>query len=370
VTDDDLARNVVALRSFAHSLAHGIDADDLVQDVAVAALHRGARPDRAWLRAVMRRVAALGWRRRQRQLARDARLVPESATTLDDEAFRAQLLDALQEALRELDAPSREALRDRYIEGHTAAEIANRAGCPASTIRSRLSAAIEHLRRGLDRRFGGRAQWCPALAFAADPSPSHAVAWSFALAAAAVAVAIAIAVTSSVEANERQPAPESGTLVARMDPIAATQRVAPVPVRWRSVPDDEGSARRGDAIARARATRTSRDAALDDAKAEDAVLEGKHFSKVFKSELMPLIRECHETRRAVVPDLAGRFGGAFYLLAADDIGIIVEDVEFPDENELHDPEFLECVRQSAFSMPFPPTTATGHNKVRVFLEFE
>jgi hypothetical protein len=34
VTDDDLARNVVALRSFAHSLAHGIDADDLVQDVA------------------------------------------------------------------------------------------------------------------------------------------------------------------------------------------------------------------------------------------------------------------------------------------------------------------------------------------------
>lgn len=365
MTDDDLARNVLALRSFARSLAHGIDAEDLVQDVAVAALRLPEHPSRAWLRSVLRRVAALGRRRRQRQIARDALLVPVSEVMLDDEAFRAQLVDALQEALRELDTPSRDALRERFVEGRPAAEIARRAGCPASTIRSRLAVAIEHLRRALDRRFGGRAQWCPALALVSEPSMPKLAVWAPAIAAAALALAFAARSTSAYAPVDPRADRTTATLASRAS-VVPRSRVA----TRASVPEasDDGSAQ--PVAATTPAGEFLERTPLDDARAEDAILDGKLFSPQFKEDLMPLIRECHATRRSVVPDLAGRFGGAFYLRAAPDIGLIVEDVEFLEENEVDDPEFLECVRHSAFSMPFPPTTATGHNKVRLFLDLE
>lgn len=172
--DDDpaaLAKRVLGLQRFAASLAYGRDADDLVQQTALSALESPAPRANVvpWLRRVLRNHAYQRHRGEQRRLHREAGLVEQSTDQApEQELFRAQLLATLGQALAELEEPHRHTLRQRFVEGLSAAEIARRTATPATTVRSRIQHALDQLRSVLDQRFGGRAQWCPALMFVAQ----------------------------------------------------------------------------------------------------------------------------------------------------------------------------------------------------------
>lgn len=161
-----LARRALGLRSFAASLACGRDPEDLVQEAALSALRSPVPSASAlpWLRRVLRNHAYQRHRGEQRRLRRETSLVEESTADAPEQAlFRAQLLATLGQALAELDEPYRHTMQQRFVEGLSAAEIARKTKTPATTVRSRIQHALDQIRGVLDDRFGGRAQWCPAL---------------------------------------------------------------------------------------------------------------------------------------------------------------------------------------------------------------
>jgi RNA polymerase sigma factor (sigma-70 family) len=159
VTPEAVMRELAGLHALARSLVHGdADADDLIQDTAIAALAHPPdeeRPVRPWLATVLRNR----WRMDRRGRAR--REVREQAAGLDlagNEAVdapgavdRARTLERLASALVALDEPFRAVVIRRYLDGQSAAEIARALGIPAGTVRWRLKEGLERLRAALDR---------------------------------------------------------------------------------------------------------------------------------------------------------------------------------------------------------------------------
>src|SRR5262245_42325168 len=131
VTPDAVLGELEGLRALARSLVYGdADADDLLQDTAIAALQHppsGAAPGtvRSWLAAVLRNR----WRMDRRSEAR--RRAREQAAVLDaerdpglDPVARARALERLAAAVVALDEPFRTTVIRRYLDGKTSAQIA------------------------------------------------------------------------------------------------------------------------------------------------------------------------------------------------------------------------------------------------------
>jgi len=159
VTPESVLQELDGLRALARSLVHGdADADDLLQDTAVAALeHPPAldhRPIRAWLGAVLRNRWRMDRRSALRRRAREqAAAIAEPTEAGDDAAAglgRARALEKLAAALVALDEPFRTAVIRRYLDGRSAAELARELGVPGSTVRWRLRTGLARLRAALD----------------------------------------------------------------------------------------------------------------------------------------------------------------------------------------------------------------------------
>jgi RNA polymerase sigma-70 factor (ECF subfamily) len=136
-------------------MVHGIvlarigrtDVDDVVQDVFVAALDRLAelREPAAfggWLAAIARHRAADHGRRR---VVTDA-LADDAASTRDPDRLEAL---AILDAVRSLPEAYRETLMLRLVEGMTGAEIAERTGLTAASVRVNLHRGMKLLREKL-----------------------------------------------------------------------------------------------------------------------------------------------------------------------------------------------------------------------------
>jgi hypothetical protein len=81
---------------------------------------------------------------------------------------------------------------------------------------------------------------------------------------------------------------------------------------------------------------------------------------VLNHELMPLVGECVDQARERDPKLGGMLAVSIELAAAEEVGAIIEAVEGADgENEVHDDELIECVRQSAFTIELPMPVEDG-----------
>src|SRR5262249_12660258 len=105
----DLVRELDGLRSLARALVAGdADADDLVQDAAVAALEHPpalARPVRPWLAAILRNRRRMDVRATRRREAREHAVAPDARVEHDDTIDRARVLERLSQALVALEEP-------------------------------------------------------------------------------------------------------------------------------------------------------------------------------------------------------------------------------------------------------------------------
>lgn len=178
-TEHLLLADAGALRRLAQSLLAPDDADDAVQDAALAALtgEPAARRDlRQWLRGTVRKLAHLRHRAHTRRRAREARAALAEADLRDPAALalQAELVRDVGAAVHALDEPLRCAILLRFWHGMSAAAIAVRLGLPASTVRSRLQRGLELLRTSLDRRHG-RDRWGAVLAACAGGARGNGV---------------------------------------------------------------------------------------------------------------------------------------------------------------------------------------------------
>lgn len=73
-----------------------------------------------------------------------------AADNLEDEAFRRELRDKLNDALGKLPAEQRQAVELAYFEGMTQTEIAARTGSPLGTVKTRVRSAMQSLKQILN----------------------------------------------------------------------------------------------------------------------------------------------------------------------------------------------------------------------------
>jgi RNA polymerase sigma factor (sigma-70 family) len=158
VNADAVLRELTGLRALARSLVHGdADADDLIQDAAVATIEHPPqlddRPVRPWLAVVLRNRRRMDRRAEARRRAREEALAPALETddreSPDAALDRARVLERLAAALVALEEPYRSTIVKRYLDGQSAAQIARAQGVPAGTVRWRLSTGLERLRAAL-----------------------------------------------------------------------------------------------------------------------------------------------------------------------------------------------------------------------------
>jgi len=155
-----LADQIPRLRRYARILTEDRElADDLVQDCLERALvkqslWREGSDLRAWLFTLMHNLFVNDVRARARRPVADPIDESEIAGTSSDGAVARSDMRALERALAELGAESREVLLLVALEGLPYGEAARVLGVPVGTVMSRLSRAREQLRKSLEQ--GGR----------------------------------------------------------------------------------------------------------------------------------------------------------------------------------------------------------------------
>jgi hypothetical protein len=87
-------------------------------------------------------------------------------------------------------------------------------------------------------------------------------------------------------------------------------------------------------------------------------------------DFMPLARECVEQAQGRTPQLAGVFALDMETIADEQLGAVVDAADPAPTNEIADPQLIECIRESAFSMTLPPPPTGGRMKVMITLRID
>jgi RNA polymerase sigma factor (sigma-70 family) len=150
---ESLLSHLPFVRGLAHALmTEPASADDLVQDVALAALQRPppSGPTRPWLAGVTRNLASFFGRSEERRHRRElAAARSERLPSSHEDAARLESLRRLVAALERIDPADRALVMRRYYDGWPPRRIAAEAGVPVNTVRSRIQRALERMRREL-----------------------------------------------------------------------------------------------------------------------------------------------------------------------------------------------------------------------------
>ena len=147
-----------ALRIATIVLGEASGADDVVQDASINAWRSRSsidpdRPFRPWYLRVVANAAKntrRGWGRRARLELRVAAMAPDPVRPdPESEAITESERELVLAALNQLGRDDRLVIALRYFEHMTEAEMAHALDCPAGTVKSRLSRALERLRHHL-----------------------------------------------------------------------------------------------------------------------------------------------------------------------------------------------------------------------------
>src|SRR5258708_23847424 len=141
---ETLLAHATWLRRLAASLVDDRSlADDLVQDVWVAALRHPPdedRPVKPWIARVVRNAARFRWRGESNRAAREAAVARDAeklTPTTEELLARHELQQLLAKLVGELDEPYRETILLRYAEGLQWARVARRLELAPGTVRLR-----------------------------------------------------------------------------------------------------------------------------------------------------------------------------------------------------------------------------------------
>ncbi|MFV8756294.1 hypothetical protein ACNOYE_37585 [Nannocystaceae bacterium ST9] len=86
-------------------------------------------------------------------------------------------------------------------------------------------------------------------------------------------------------------------------------------------------------------------------------------------DFMPLADECIEDALARDPELAGMLAIGFEFVVDDELGAVVETVDFPpDQNQIAQLELQECVRETLLSTLLPGGGEDGRDALMLTLE--
>lgn len=168
---DELLAHAASLRRLATALlGNSGDADDLVQDTYLAALHSPPASNRAprpWLNQVLRNFARMRARAGavRKQYAMDHAEEDAVSEPADRLLERLQLQGLVAKLVARLEEPYRTAILLRFFEDRQPAEIALALGVPAGTVRWRINEGVRRLRGGLEKRLRARRLWAGALGF-------------------------------------------------------------------------------------------------------------------------------------------------------------------------------------------------------------
>lgn len=105
------------------------------------------------------------------------------------------------------------------------------------------------------------------------------------------------------------------------------------------------------------------------AGARDRTGELAEETRILNQEFMPLVDECFDQADERDPRLRGKLAVSLKFATDEDIGAIVEALEPAQGNELADPELIECVRQSAFSLTLPAARLSGREGLLLTIPF-
>ncbi|HEY4181644.1 MAG TPA: sigma-70 family RNA polymerase sigma factor [Kofleriaceae bacterium] len=233
--------DIEGLRALARSLVRGdSDADDLLQDAAEIAITNPPdddRPARPWLVAVLRNRWRMDRRGDARRRAREHVVASdaekrtsgvdgrEADTRGDDPLDRARTLERLSTALVALADPYRTVVIRRYLDGETAAQIANAIGVPAGTVRWRLTEGLARLRSAMDEK---SPDWKRLLIpFVAVPGAAVKTKSTVGIALAVIlflcaAAGIVLHLTRTPHVDSIMLSPGSGSAVTRAPTVATT----------------------------------------------------------------------------------------------------------------------------------------------------
>ena len=298
-------------------------AEDLVQQTWLAALGGPAdladeeRRLRAWLRGVVRRLAALARRGEANRCAREQACArPEAQPPVEESLRRAALQQQVLEAVMALEPTQRNVVVLHYLDELPPRAIALRIGIPAGAVRARLHRARSNLRERLRLEPDDeRRAWGLAFAAAARTGAGTAPALgSFLMKTQTVLIALAASLTSMAGVLWwTSQAPGTSSPAGDAAPFAEGLRPAlPAP-----------------------APMEAPRAALAEVRRESAAPP-----QVQESAATPLLRGCVVDTR---------------LVPVAEVGVRFESAGEPDTESRQDAEALRARsdRDGAFALPFP-----------------
>jgi hypothetical protein len=92
--------------------------------------------------------------------------------------------------------------------------------------------------------------------------------------------------------------------------------------------------------------------------------------KSLNRDFMPLAQECIERAQERSPALKGMLALSLETLSDGQLGAVVDVAEAAPDNEVAEPELLECIRETAYSLRLPPPRTNGREKFLLTLPVE
>lgn len=87
------------------------------------------------------------------------------------------------------------------------------------------------------------------------------------------------------------------------------------------------------------------------------------------SDFLPLASECITTAKQADPELGGMLTMNLDIVADEDLGAVIETIDFPVTDNVADAELQTCVRETALSMMLPPDHS-GRAQLMITLDLD